>query len=318
LLTENSRRTMEDKILTIDLSQKSLQNCRGKSPIIISIINLKCGVGKTSIAIALADFMSGAYNKKVLLMDLDPQTNATVNLITDKIWLEKNDKGETIYQLFKDKLDRTKKFDVNKSIIDNVYNLDNSISNLSLLPSSIDLIKIQHSLSKISAEHFYLKSPITILKDATSDIIDKYDFVLIDCPPDLGIITLNGIYISDYYLIPTIPNYLSTWGIPQIIDGINEFKDETGISVTPLGIVISMYCASSNLHNAMIDRLNKEVISGKYPRILDTKIPLKTNVAEAVEYDSALNFLWQKYGYGSKNYQIYDNLAKEVLNHAKK
>lgn len=281
---------------------------------VISLINLKGGVGKTSITLVLAEFLTLKYNKNVLIIDLDPQTNATVSLISEQTWLNKNERGETLYQLFKDKLDKTALFDINKSIMNRVSNINGGIDNLSLLPSSIDLIKIQDSLSQISAGHFYITSPITILKDATSGILNKYDFVLIDCPPNLGIITLNGIYMSDYYLIPTIPDHLSTWGIPQITNRIKEFKDETNISILPMGIVISMYRMCS-LHNSIIDQLKQDALSGKGPRIFDTIIPLRARTAEAAEYDSEVHTLRQKYG-GGDAYQTYDNLTKEVLKYA--
>jgi chromosome partitioning protein len=286
-----------------------------KSPVIISTINLKGGVGKTSITLALGEFLALAYNKKVLVIDLDPQTNATVSLISEQTWLNKNEKGETLFQLFKDKLDKTSIFDINKSIINRVSNINGGIDNLSLLPSSIDLIKIQDSLPQISAGHFYIKSPVTILKGATEGVINNYDFVLIDCPPNLGIITLNGIYMSNYYLIPTIPDHLSTWGIPQITNRINEFKEETDIPIKPLGIIVSMYRTTCHLHNSIIDRLKQEATDGKGPRVFDTILPLRTKTAEAAEYDSEVHTLKQKYG-GTTGYQIYDNLTQEVLKYA--
>lgn len=307
-LEEISPTTIGDLVSKIDSDIT-----RGNSKVkIISTINLKGGVGKTTITLALAEFLCLAYNKKVLLIDLDPQTNATVSLIGEATWLEKNGKGETLYQLFKDKLDKTSKFDINKSIVRKVSNINGGIDNLSLLPSSIDLIKIQDTLPQALAGYFYVRSPITILKEATKAILDNYDFVLIDCPPNLGIITLNGIYMSDYYLIPTIPDHLSTWGIPQITDRINEFKAEANISIEPLGIIISMYRAQQNLHNTTIRRLKQEEINGKGPRVFDTIIPLRAKTSEAAEYESTVNTLKQKYGCGI-DYQVFDNLTGEIL-----
>ncbi|TAL47167.1 hypothetical protein EPN87_03650, partial [archaeon] len=137
-------------------------------PKIISTINLKGGVGKTSMTVALAEFLAHEHNKKVLLIDLDPQTNATISLIDEKTWLQKDNNGETLAQLFKDKLEKTDKFNINNAIIKNVSNLGGGIENLDLLPSSLKLIEIQDSLPLISAGRFHVVSPVTILKEATT------------------------------------------------------------------------------------------------------------------------------------------------------
>ena len=168
---------------------------------VISTINLKGGVGKTQMTVALGEFLTIQHDKKVLLIDLDPQTNATVSLIDQKLWRTKDQNGETLLQLFKDKLEKTSLFNIKQAIVKKVSNVGGGIKNLDLLPSSLGLIDIQDSLPLISAGRFYVSSPVTILREAIAPVLDHYNFVLIDCPPNLGIITLNGIYISDYYLM---------------------------------------------------------------------------------------------------------------------
>lgn len=279
---------------------------------IISTINLKGGVGKTQMTIALAEFLASEYNKRVLLIDLDPQTNATVSLIGDTTWLAKDQRGETLLQLFKDKLEKTSRFNINQAIVKRASNVGGGIQNLDLLPSSLGLIEIQDSLPLIPAGRFYVTSPVTILKEAISDILEQYDFVLIDCPPNLGIITLNGIYISDYYLIPCIPDILSTYGIPQILGRMNNFKQETRINIVPLGIVISMYRAQSRLHDSVILDLRGRALRGEYPRIFNTIIPLTVRTAEAADFSASVNTLKQKYGYG-RVFEDYQELTKELL-----
>jgi chromosome partitioning protein len=279
---------------------------------VISTINLKGGVGKTQMTVALAEFLSKEHGKRVLLIDLDPQTNATVTLIAEKLWLEKHKKGETLLQIFQDQLDKTKLFDINKAIVKGVSNVGGGIPNLDLLPSSIDLIKIQDSLPLITAGRFYVRSPVMILKGSISGILDQYDFVLIDCPPNLGIITLNGIYISDYFLIPSIPDILSTYGIPQILDRIDSFNQEVGMNIEPLGIVISMYRAQSKLHDSIIENLKIQAKEGKFPRVFDTIIPLTVRTAEAADFYAPANTLRQKYGSG-RVYDNYNDLTREFL-----
>jgi chromosome partitioning protein len=279
---------------------------------IISTINLKGGVGKTTMTVALAEFLALEQNKKVLLIDLDPQTNATVSLIDEESWLKKDEDGETLLQLFKDKLDKTSKFDIDRAIVKRASNVAGGIRNLDLLPSSLGLIEIQDSLPLIPAGRFYVTSPVTLLNEAVSGIIDDYDFVLIDCPPNLGIITLNGIYISDYYLIPSIPDILSTYGIPQILSRIDNFKRETGSDIEPIGIVISMYRAQSRLHDTVIQDLRGRASRNEYPRIFDTIVPLTVRTAEAADYEASVNTLRQKYGYG-RVYENYRDLTGELL-----
>jgi len=287
---------------------------KGKKTKVISIINLKGGVGKTQMTVALAEFLAMEYEKRVLLIDLDPQTNATVLLMDEEEWLRKDQKGETLLQLFKDKLEGTSRFDINQAIKRRASNVGRGINNLDLLPSSLGLIEIQDSLPLISGKQFHLTTPVTILKEAISGILEEYDFVLIDCPPSLGIITLNGIYISDYYLIPCIPDILSTYGIPQILNRVENFKKVAKINIEPLGIVISMYRAQSRLHKTTIQELRNRASRGEYPRIFNTIIPLTVRSAEAADFNAEVNTLKQKYGYPTV-YEDYQNLTRELLSY---
>lgn len=286
---------------------------------VISTINLKGGVGKTQMTVALAEFVAKQHNKRVLVIDLDPQTNATVSLMAQRMWLTKDQKGETLLQLFKDKLDKTSRFDMTRAIVKRASNVGGGIENLDLLPSSLGLIEIQDSLPLIPAGGFYVTSPVTILKEAVSGVLDQYDFVLIDCPPNLGIVTLNGIYISDYYLIPCIPDILSTYGIPQILGRVDKFRQKANVNIAPLGIVVSMYRAQSRLHNSMIQELKERALLSRdherwVPRVFNSKVPLTVRMAEAAEFDASVNTLKQKYGYGTV-YSDYENLTKEFLSY---
>ena len=194
--------------------------------IVISTINLKGGVGKTQMTIALAEFLSLKFGKKTLLIDLDPQTNATVSLIDENNWLNKDNNGETLLQLFRDKLKKTSKFDIKKAIIHKVSNIEGGIENLDLLPSSLGLIDIQDSLALIPSGEFYISTPITILKEAIQNIIDSYDFILIDCPPNLGILTVNALRASDYLIIPLEMSFFSLYALGQLLDIINLFDEK--------------------------------------------------------------------------------------------
>ncbi len=278
---------------------------------VISTINLKGGVGKTQTTIAVSEILATNYGKKVLIIDLDPQTNATVSLMNESKWLNMDKKGNTLFQLFSDKVYGTELFNLNASIVKNVSNVGSGIKNLDLLPSSLRLIDIQDKLPLVSNSGYFIKTPITVLKESLGGILNNYDYVMIDCPPNLGLITLSGIYISDYYMIPTVPDILSTYGIPQILSRIDAFKKDAGISIKPLGIIISMYRANNRLHDSIIDSLKYKERKGDYPRIFEPYIPLSVRVSEAAEYQLDVGTLGQKYGYDLT--EKYNSLVKEIM-----
>lgn len=275
---------------------------------IISTINLKGGVGKTHTTVALAEVYSALLNKKVLVIDLDPQTNATTMLIGEKRWSELNKNHHTLAQLFKDALDPDNPtFDLKNTLQKRVSDvqLANSVD---LLPSSLDLIDVQDRLITVPSDRFYTVTPIEILSKVVKPIIVNYDIVLIDCPPNLGIITLNGLRISNGYIIPTIPDVLSTYGIPQIVKRVKEFSGKIAEPINPFGIVVSKYREQSTVHKNVVNRLND---AGDAP-VFATIIKENNQIASAAEYSTRERTLKQKYGY---QWQVdaYEALAKEIL-----
>lgn len=275
---------------------------------IISTINLKGGVGKTHTTVALAEVYSALLNKKVLVIDLDPQTNATTMLIGEKRWSELNKNHHTLAQLFKDALaPDNPTFDLKNTLQKRVSDvqLANSVD---LLPSSLDLIDVQDRLITVPSDRFYTVTPIEILSKVVKPIIVNYDIVLIDCPPNLGIITLNGLRISNGYIIPTIPDVLSTYGIPQIVKRVKEFSGKIAEPINPFGIVVSKYREQSTVHKNVVNRLND---AGDAP-VFATIIKENNQIASAAEYSTRERTLKQKYGY---QWQVdaYEALAKEIL-----
>lgn len=274
---------------------------------VVSVINLKGGVGKTTTTVALAEVLSGAHRKKVLVIDLDPQTNATTMLIGEDKWRELNDNEYTLARLFKDALDpSTKKFDLAKTLQKNVSNV-RDVRSVDLLPSSLDLIDVQDRIASMPSGQFYAENPIDILRKAVKPIIDEYDLVLVDCPPNLGIITLNGLRISAGYVIPTIPDILSTYGIPQIVKRVGDFSNAIAENIEPLGIVITKYRAQSTVHN----NVKRQLATSKDAPLFETVIPENNQIAGAAEFASIAT-LRQKWGYQGQ-YDAYDALAAELL-----
>ena len=275
---------------------------------IVSTINLKGGVGKTHTTVALAEVYSALLKKKVLVIDLDPQTNATTMLIGEERWSKLNKDGHTLAQLFKDALDPDNpEFDLEKTLQKRVSDVQAARS-VDLLPSSLDLIDVQDRLATVPSGKFYAVNPIELLSRVVKPIIDDYDIVLIDCPPNLGIITLNGLRMSNGYIIPTIPDILSTYGIPQIVKRVKEFSKQIAEPIEPFGIVVSKYREQSTVHQNVIKRLDK---AGDAP-VFNTVIKENNQIASAAEYAPGKRTLKQKYGY---QWQVdaYESLAKEIL-----
>ncbi|PYE53277.1 ParA family protein [Deinococcus yavapaiensis] len=291
-------------------------------PHIISFINLKGGVGKTTTLVQVADALSSLHGRRVLVIDLDPQTNATIALIGEDRWLQCDQAGQTLAQLFIDKLEGTDVFDPERATIRKVSNLPTST--LDLIPSSLKLIDVQDRMSDISYKTSYTMSPIDVVKLTLQPILSQYDYVLIDCPPNLGYITQNGLEISDWYVIPTIPDRLSTYGIPQIIRRVEKLRRDRKLKVRCLGLVLTKVQSNSSSHDrtkrilpAQLQRAFEE--AGAAPATMfETSIPQANAFADAVDYSRGFISFKEKYGRslsgGQALYEYAADFAKELMN----
>jgi chromosome partitioning protein len=279
---------------------------------VIATINLKGGVGKSTTTVAVAEMLSATFRKKVLVIDLDPQTNATTMLIGEERWRTLNDEGKTLAQLFKDALEpeeKGKRFDIDEAIQKGVSNVSD-VRTLDLLPSSLDLIDVQDRLAGMSSGRFYAENPTDVLRRATRSVLDNYDVVLVDCPPNLGIITLNGLRISNGYIIPTIPDVLSTYGIPQIVKRVGQFSETIADDIEAYGIVISKYREQSTTHNTTLRQMRRKADAP----LFSTIIPENDKAADAAEY-KPVSTLRQKWGYRGQ-FDLYKALTEEIMERA--
>ncbi|HEX6798271.1 MAG TPA: ParA family protein [Ktedonobacterales bacterium] len=283
-------------------------------PVVTSVINLKGGVGKTTLTVALAHFLAIEHGKRVLVIDLDPQTNATVCLIPEPEWKARDETGRTLYQLFADQVKGSRRFNADDAIVRDVSNVGGGVRGLDLLPSSLRLIKVQDRVTQLTDFESYERGPIFAMRDALAEFLPYYDHVLIDCPPSLGIVTLNGLAISDSYLIPVVPDLLSVLGIPPILDRVEHFAGRTRRNVRALGIVISKMRAQTVLHNEMLRRLRDDFVDRRFPPVFRTVIPESTRIAEAANVLAPLNTLQQKYGNGGP-YEDLSLLTREYLSY---
>ena len=257
---------------------------------IISMINLKGGVGKTTSSVQIAECLVSEFNKRVLVIDLDPQTNASIALIGEDRWDQLDRHGKTLFHLFNDKIEQTKKFNLAAAIEENASNLD--LPGLHLLASSIRFIDIQDRMHEIADRTQYTVNPIEVLKHEITPIKMNYDYIIIDCPPNLGFITKNGIEVSDYFLIPTIPDKLSTYGIPQIIQQIDQLKTARNLPIKCLGLLITKYNTRTKTHISGAKDLpttfeiNLAKSSLGPTRVFKSIIPFAQATANAVDFEA--------------------------------
>jgi chromosome partitioning protein len=302
----------------VEIIREWLRAKAGQAPVVLSFINLKGGVAKTTTSVAIAEILAKDFRKHVLFIDLDPQTNATINLIGEEEWQKRNQEGRTLAQLFKDKLrpELQPKFDIEQSIVRSVSTIDSGIARLDLLPSSIEFIEIQEKLPFVAMQGNYDNNPQDILRRALSPVLDRYDFVIIDCPPSLGIVTKNGLRFSTHYVIPTIPDIVSTWGIFQIVTNIADFADNTNRVIKPLGIIATKVQGNMDLHSRIIAELrdgrlfNGKETEFKQPPLFESIVMQNVNTARGADSEANLNTFRKKYG---PNYEPHQNLAKEIL-----
>jgi chromosome partitioning protein len=248
---------------------------------IYTIANQKGGVGKTTTTINLGAYLAH-YDQKVLLVDIDPQANATSSL-----GVEKNEiKGGT-YEAILDE--------------DNIkdYILHNPRLKVSLLPASPDLAGAEIELvNEVGRE--------TLLKRKLANLLPEYDYILVDCPPSLGLLTLNGLVSAvDGILIPVQCEYLAMEGLGQLISTINRVQRVLAPDLAVRGVIMTMYDGRTNLAQDVVNEV-KKFFPGK---VFDSVVPRSIRLAEAPSYGIPITL----YAPQSEGAKAYKKLAREVL-----
>ncbi|MBT0566475.1 ParA family protein [Williamsia sp. CHRR-6] len=279
-------------------------------PAVIATISLKGGVGKTTVTAGLADLLAGEFGRRVLLIDLDSQINLTTMMIGEDAWLRLNAAGHTLATLFADAVDGTAEFSLADTLVHNVSTVT-GLGGIDLIPSSLDLIEVTEELSALRVRRDDTGAAVGVLRDAVAPIAGEYDFILIDCPPTMGPITLNGLAMADGYLIPTIPDVLSTYGIPQVQRYVRRFCDEIDRPIVELGVVITKYRAASALHRDTVHRLRRDPTIA---HVLPGYIAESTTVAAAAGHSRHAS-LRAKYGTHGQ-FDQFRELARTVLTEA--
>ncbi len=248
---------------------------------IIAIANQKGGVGKTTTSINLSSCIA-AKGKKVLVIDMDPQGNTTSGY-----GIEKNELENTIYELIMG--DCTVEDCILKEILPNV----------SILPSNVNLAAAEIELIGVKDKDFILKNEIDWVKD-------NYDFVIIDCPPSLNLLTVNAMTTADSVLVPIQCEYYALEGLSQLIHTVNLVKERLNPELDMDGVVFTMYDSRTNLSNQVVDNVK----SNLKQKVYNTLIPRNIRLAEAPSYGQPIN-VYDPKSAGSESYMA---LAEEVIN----
>jgi chromosome partitioning protein len=249
---------------------------------IYTLVNQKGGVGKTTTTINLAAFLA-QMGQRVLVIDLDPQANATACLGVDKRAVQ----GSTYDAL----LSR----DIPAASV-----LYNERLKLSLLPSSPSLAGAEVELVEEDAREFRLR-------DALETLDEKFDYILVDCPPSLGILTVNGLIAArDGVLVPVQCEYLALEGLGQLTQTIQRVQSSLFPNLRVRGVVLTMFDPRTNLSNDVVREVNNH-----FPgQVFKSVIPRSIRLAEAPSYGLPIS----AYAPSSVGAQAYEALAKELLN----
>ena len=248
---------------------------------IIAIANQKGGVGKTTTAINLSSSLA-SMDKKVLSLDMDPQGNMTSGLGVDKDGVE-----TTVYDLIIG----------NAGVEECIY--ENALENIDVLPSNIDLSAAEIELIGVDNKEYILKNEIDKVKD-------NYDFIIIDCPPALSMLTINAMTTADSVIVPIQCEYYALEGLSQLIHTIELVKERLNPNLEIEGVVFTMYDARTNLSLQVVENVKDNLNQNIYKTI----IPRNIRLAEAPSYGMPIN-LYDPRSTGAESYML---LAEEVIN----
>lgn len=247
---------------------------------IIAIANQKGGVGKTTTSINLSSCIA-AKGKKVLVIDIDPQGNTTSGY-----GIEKNELENTVYELMLGDCS------IEDCIVKDV------LKNISILPSNVNLAAAEIELIGVEKKEYILKNEIDWVRD-------RYDYIIIDCPPSLSLLTVNAMTTADSVLVPIQCEYYALEGLSQLIHTVNLVKERLNPDLEMEGVVFTMYDSRTNLSAQVVENVKSHLKQN----VFNTVIPRNIRLAEAPSYGQPIN-IYDSKSAGSESYMA---LAAEVI-----
>lgn len=256
---------------------------------IIAIANQKGGVGKTTTAINLAVYL-GKLGKRILLVDLDPQSNLTSGIG----FVSNEDSVNPIYEGLSKSI-----YDVldGKASVKEVF-VVTKYENVHLIPASIDLAGAEIELVNTMSRE-------TILKNALEEVKSEYDYIFIDCPPSLGLLTVNALVASSQVFIPVQCEYFALEGLGQLINTIKLIKKRLNSTLEIGGVIMTMYDIRTNLSKQVANELTK--FFGD--KVFKTIVPRNVRLSEAPSHGKAII----EYDPRSQGALAYESLAREII-----
>lgn len=248
---------------------------------IIAFANQKGGVGKTTTCVNTATYIA-AMGKRVLLLDMDPQGNATSGL-----GIEKTNSTKTIYNVID-----------GESYIEEVIQ-KTFIENLDIIPATVDLAGAEIDLVQMPSRESVIKTKLNRIKG-------NYDYIFVDCPPSLGLITVNVLTASNSVIIPIQCEFYALEGLTQLMNTIKLVKKHLNSSIDVEGVVLTMKDSRSNL----VNQVSEEIVKFFGKKVFTTAIPRNVRLAEAPSHGEPIGI----YDPNSKGAEAYLELAREILN----
>ena len=260
--------------------------------VVLACVNLKGGVGKTTLAVNFAAYCGGK-GLKTLLVDLDPQTNATFSCMSIEDWQKHSDEHGTVANLLG--VRNHTSADGNETKATDVI-LKDVFENVDLIPSHLDLFTVDLDLgSEVARERK--------LKNALKPVFDDYDVVVCDCPPNLTIPTQNALAIASHYLVPVSPDFLSSLGVGLLLNRVKKLSVDLDNTIELAGIAISRYGRKSNYREQTVETLRQQ-----FDTVFETILTERTSVMEATGKN--LNVFQTK---DQKAIDEFEELSEEIL-----
>ncbi len=288
----------------------------------IAFINFKGGVGKTATVVNIAAFLAKYHDKKVLIVDLDPQCNSSLWLLQPDVWkAHVSDLTKSTYQIFEDQVVGSHRFDFDQAVLRGVPYGDDLplIANLDLLPASVEILRLEDKLHQSRYNQFF-----KFLDKTLRPYHGAYDYILLDCAPNLYSVTKAALFAADYCVVPYFPDYLSLSGFNILAEEVDSFYDRVSGSLTGrrkpriAALIVSRYQLNGNVYAHSVNELELKMEALRERGLIHPKTALlhpyiRSDVKVAESTDAHLPVML--HAPGCNGAQDYADLTQNFITH---